>query len=75
MIVVDSSVWIARFRGAVNVAARKLQILEEGDTDEILIGDIVMVEVLQGARNEAHAAFIEQRWPRSPRRRSGIRRT
>ncbi len=61
MIVVDSSVWIARFRGAVNVAARKLQILEEGDTDEILIGDIVMVEVLQGARNEAHAAFIEQR--------------
>ena len=48
MIVVDSSVWIARFRGAVNVAARKLQILEEGDTDEILIGDIVMVEVLQG---------------------------
>jgi predicted nucleic acid-binding protein len=61
MIVVDSSAWIAQFRGAANAAARKLDILEAGDTDEILVGDLVMVEVLQGARNEAHAAFIEQR--------------
>jgi predicted nucleic acid-binding protein len=61
VIVVDSSVWIAQFRGAANAAAWKLDILEAGDTDEILVGDLVMVEVLQGARNEAHAAFIEQR--------------
>jgi predicted nucleic acid-binding protein len=61
VIVVDSSVWIAQFRGAANAAAWKLDILEEGDTDEILVGDLIMVEVLQGARNEAHAAFIERR--------------
>jgi hypothetical protein len=61
VIVVDSSVWIAQLRGAANAATRKMAFLEEGDTDEILVGDLIMVEVLQGARNEAHAVFIEQR--------------
>ena len=60
MIVVDSSVWIARLRGAASAAASKLEILAEGDADEILVGDLIMLEVLQGARDEAHAAFIEQ---------------
>ena len=61
MIVVDSSVWIARFRGTVSAAARKFEIIEHGDSDEILVGDLVMFELLQGARSDAHAAFIEER--------------
>jgi len=61
VIVVDSSVWIGRFRGAENAAAKKLETIEQGDTDEILVGDLVLLEVLQGARDDAHAAFIEQR--------------
>ena len=61
MIVVDSSVWIGRFRGTANAAARKFEIIKEGDIDEILVGDLVMLEVLQGTRSDAHAAFIEER--------------
>lgn len=61
MIVVDSSVWIARFRGAANAAADRFEKIEEGDADEILVGDLVMLELLQGARSDAHAAFIEER--------------
>ena len=61
MIVVDSSVWIALLRGAANVAAKKFEIIEAGDTDEILVGDLVLLEVLQGARSDAHAALIEER--------------
>ncbi|MGO9756238.1 MAG: PIN domain-containing protein [Roseiarcus sp.] len=61
MIVVDSSVWIARFRGVANTAADKFEEIEEAEADEILVGDLVMLELLQGARSDAHAAFIEQR--------------
>ncbi len=61
MIVVDSSVWIARFRGVANAAADKFEEIEEAEADEILVGDLVMLELLQGARSDAHAAFIEQR--------------
>ncbi len=61
MIVVDSSVWIARFRGVANAAADKFEKIEEADADEILVGDLVMLELLQGARSDAHAAFIEER--------------
>ncbi len=61
MIVVDSSVWIARFRGVANAAAEKFEKVEEDDADEILVGDLVLLEVLQGARNDPHAAFIEER--------------
>ena len=60
MIVVDSSVWIARFRGVANTAADKFEEIEEAEADEILVGDLVMLELLQGARSDAHAAFIEQ---------------
>ncbi len=61
MIVVDSSVWIARFRGTVGAAARKLEIIEGVDSDTILVGDLIMLEVLQGARSDAQSAFIEER--------------
>jgi predicted nucleic acid-binding protein len=57
MIVVDSSVWIAHLRSLDTRAVRALRSLE--DTDMILVGDIVLLEVLQGARDEAHAIRIE----------------
>ena len=60
MIVVDSSVWIANLRGADSEAVRKLYAFAASDDDQILVGDLVLLEVLQGARDEAQAARIEQ---------------
>jgi predicted nucleic acid-binding protein len=57
MIVVDSSVWIAHLRDLDTPAVHVLRSLE--DPDMILVGDIVLLEVLQGARDEAHAIRIE----------------
>jgi len=61
MIVVDSSVWIAALRGEATLASRKLAKLAEHAPDEILIGDLILLEVLQGARDESHADFVERR--------------
>ena len=58
MIVVDSSVWIAHLRGTESAARRRLQNIE--DSLDILVGDLILLEVLQGARNERHAAMIEE---------------
>ncbi len=60
MIVVDSSVWIAHLRGEVTPATRMLHAIITDDDDQILIGDLILLEVLQGARDEAHAARIER---------------
>ena len=58
MILVDSSVWIAHLRGHRTPATAKL---EDAVTREpLLIGDLILLEILQGARDEAHAARIEQ---------------
>ncbi|CCV12418.1 PIN domain nuclease [Mesorhizobium sp. STM 4661] len=58
MIVVDSSVWIAHLRNTNSVSVGKLRHLD--DTQEILVGDLILLEVLQGARNETHAQLIER---------------
>ena len=58
VILVDSSVWIAHLRDADLQQVRKLRAIEE--PNELLIGDLILVEVLQGARNEVHAALIER---------------
>lgn len=58
MILVDSSVWIARLRGENTPAVRKLRTLVEREL--VLVGDLIMTEVLQGARDDAHAARIER---------------
>ena len=58
MIVVDSSVWIANLRGLDTVPVRKLREIE--NPEDILVGDLVLLEVLQGARDEGHAAQIER---------------
>jgi predicted nucleic acid-binding protein len=58
MILVDSSVWIACLQGRETAATEKL-----GDLvarQPLLIGDLILLEVLQGARDEAHASRIER---------------
>ena len=59
MIVVDSSVWIANLRGTDSAAVATLRRLIAEDDDRILIGDLVLLEVLQGARDARHANRIE----------------
>jgi predicted nucleic acid-binding protein len=56
LIVVDSSVWIANLRNTVSEPVRLLRSLFE--REPLLVGDIVLLEVLQGARDEAHAVRI-----------------
>jgi predicted nucleic acid-binding protein len=57
VIVVDSSVWIANLRNQPIDSVRALRRPEIAD--DIVVGDIVLAEVLQGARDEAHAARLE----------------
>lgn len=50
MIVVDSSVWIDYFSGAVNIQTEKLDNrLGQGP---VAIGDLILTEVLQGFRHD-----------------------
>ncbi len=58
MILVDSSVWIAHLRGHRTPAVVKLA--AAANREPLLIGDLILLEVLQGARDEAHAARIER---------------
>jgi predicted nucleic acid-binding protein len=58
VILVDSSVWIAHLRGSLTPATAKLEVAVT--TEPILVGDLILLEVLQGARDEAHAARIER---------------
>ena len=60
MIVVDSSVWIGTLRGIDSPAVRRFHAIVEEDDGRILIGDLILLELLQGARNEDHAARIER---------------
>jgi predicted nucleic acid-binding protein len=58
MILVDSSVWIAQLRGRDTVETRKLE--EAAASEPLLVGDLILLEVLQGARDEAAAERIER---------------
>jgi predicted nucleic acid-binding protein len=58
MIVVDSSVWIARLRRLRTPAVARLEHCI--DSGLVLVGDLVLLEVLQGARDNAHAARLER---------------
>lgn len=58
MLVVDSSVWIASLRGLDTPAVWKLT--RAGPASEILVGDIILLEVLRGARDTEHALQIER---------------
>jgi len=58
VILVDSSVWISYLRGRTTPATTKLEVAAA--REPLLIGDLILLEVLQGALDEAHAARIEQ---------------
>jgi predicted nucleic acid-binding protein len=58
VIVVDSSVWIANLRGQRTPQVAML--LDLSAREPLIVGDLVMVEVLQGARDEVHAERIER---------------
>ena len=57
MIVVDSSVWIDFLNGRHLTHVRKLR--TRLGTEEIIIGDLMLCEVLQGLENEAAARAVE----------------
>jgi predicted nucleic acid-binding protein len=57
VIVVDSSVWIANLRREPLRAVARLW--QPDVIDQVLVGDIVLAEVLQGARDDRHAAVLE----------------
>lgn len=58
MILVDSSVWIAHLRGQTTPATTKLGAAAK--REPLLVGDLILLEVLQGARDNAQAARIER---------------
>lgn len=58
MILVDSSVWIAHLRGQQTPATARLEAV--AGREPLLVGDLILLEVLQGARDETHAARIER---------------
>jgi predicted nucleic acid-binding protein len=56
LILVDSSVWIDHFRGNLT---REVRILRDPALDvEFCLGDLILLELLQGVRDERHAAQI-----------------
>lgn len=60
MIVVDSSVWIAHLRGIDPPQVAALRALVDENDGQILVGDLILLEVLQGSRDEGHAERIER---------------
>ena len=58
MVVVDSSVWIANLRRHSTPQVALLR--QFAVNDDLVVGDLVLAEVLVGARDEANAARIER---------------
>ena len=59
MIVVDSSVWIGQLRRSGSHKVDRLKNIRN-PTTTILVGDLVLLEVLQGARDDRHAQDVER---------------
>jgi len=59
MIVVDSSVWIGQLRRSGSHKVDRLTNIRN-PTTTILVGDLVLLEVLQGARDDRHAQDVER---------------
>ena len=57
MIVGDTSVWLAHFRNEPSAAVTNLRAIP--NPDDIVVGDLILLECLQGARDETHAARME----------------
>jgi predicted nucleic acid-binding protein len=58
VILVDSSIWIDHLRGKQTRAAGRLE--EAAAREPLLVGDLILLEVLQGATNEVSATRIER---------------
>ena len=58
MIVVDTSVWIPYLHGIRNEKVDRLSSVD--DLDMILVGDLILLEILQGARSDAVARTLQQ---------------
>lgn len=53
MILVDSSVWIDYFKG---IESQQLELLDKMlGTELVAIGDLILIEVLQGFRHDEHS--------------------
>lgn len=59
MIVVDSSVWIDSFRDEPTAQVGLLRGLE---MEDVIIGDLVLLEVLRGVRSDREAMLHESRF-------------
>ncbi|MCZ7854609.1 type II toxin-antitoxin system VapC family toxin [Agrobacterium salinitolerans] len=62
MIVVDTSVWIDWFRNKSTPQVTTLN--DVSDLTDVIIGDIIVLEILQGERNDRLAAAIHSRLKR-----------
>lgn len=58
MILVDSSVWIDHLRDTVTGPVGHLRSLIS--REDLLVGDLILCEVLQGLRNDTEAKFVEE---------------
>lgn len=58
MILVDTSVWISHLRGRSTAKTEK--VAEVAALEPLLVGDLILLEILQGARDERHAARMER---------------
>lgn len=65
MILVDSSVWIANLRGAQTASVRKLHSLDPA-SKRIIVGDLILMEVMVGARDEAQALRLRREMGQFP---------
>jgi predicted nucleic acid-binding protein len=57
VIVVDTSVWIDHLRGTTTPSVRRLRALIP--RGQILVGDLILCEILQGLRSETQAILVE----------------
>ena len=64
-ILVDTSVWIANLRDAQTEPVRKLRGLDPA-FESIVVGDLILLEIMMGARNEAHAVRLREEFERFP---------
>lgn len=64
MIVVDSSVWINLLRGKETSSEGKLR--EAVDKREVILLDLILMELLQGCRNEPDASRLQSYLGRFP---------
>jgi predicted nucleic acid-binding protein len=64
VIVADSSIWIEALRGGSSPALETFKVAAQDG--QVVVGDLVLLEVLQGARNDPHADLLERAMRRHP---------